>query len=85
MRIPYRDGCASAAAGARYWIVYSGGARDRRGAEGARQEIVQQMKNVRQMPTSVASAGNTQREEKSLDDAVFDKLLSQGAGLDELM
>lgn len=59
--------------------------RDAQVAEGARQEIVQQMKNVRQMPTSVASAGNTQREEISLDDAVFDKLLSQGAGLDELM
>ena len=59
--------------------------RDAQVAEGAREEIVQQMKNVRQMPQSVASAGNTQREEKSVDDAVFDKLLSQGAGLDELM
>ena len=59
--------------------------RDAQVAEGAREEIVQQMKNVRQMPQSVASAGNTQREEKSVDDAVFDKLLSQGTGLDELM
>ena len=59
--------------------------RDTQVAEGARQEVIKQMKNVRQMPTSVASAGNTQREEKSVDDAVFDKLLSQGTGLDELM
>ena len=54
-------------------------------AEGARNDVVQQMKNVRQMPTSVAATGNVQREEKSIDDAVFDKLLSQGTGLDELM
>ena len=59
--------------------------RDNLVANGAREEVVQQMKNVRQMPTSVASSGNVQVEEKSIDDAVFDKLLSQGAGLDELM
>ena len=59
--------------------------RDAQVAEGARQEVVQQMKNVRQMPTSVASSGNTQREEKSIDDAVFDKLLAQGTGLDNIM
>ena len=59
--------------------------RDAQVAEGARQEVANQMKNVRQMPTSVASVGNAQKEEKSVDDVVFDKLLSQGAGLDELM
>ena len=59
--------------------------RDNLVANGAREEVVQQMKNVRQMPTSVASSGNVQVEEKSIDDAVFDKLLSQGSGLDELM
>ena len=59
--------------------------RDAKIAEGARQEVANQMKNVRQMPTSVASVGNAQKEEKSMDDVVFDKLLSQGAGLDELM
>ena len=32
-----------------------------------------------------ASAGNTQVPDKSIDDAVFDKLLSQGTGLDKLM
>jgi len=59
--------------------------RDTQVAGNARNEVINQMKNVRQMPTSVASAGNTQVEEKSLDDAVFDKLLSQGSGLDKLM
>ena len=59
--------------------------RDAKIAEGARQEVANQMKNVRQMLTSVASVGNAQKEEKSMDDVVFDKLLSQGAGLDELM
>ena len=59
--------------------------RDSQVAGNAREEVIQQMKNVRQMPTSVASTGNTQREEKSVDDAVFDKLLSQGTGLDKLM
>ena len=59
--------------------------RDSQVAGNAREEVINQMKNVRQMPTSVASAGNTQRQEKSVDDAVFDKLLSQGTGLDELM
>ena len=59
--------------------------RDSQVANSTRQEVINQMKNVRQMPTSVASAGNTQREEKSVDDAVFDKLLSQGTGLDKLI
>jgi len=59
--------------------------RDSQVAKGAKQEVMNQMKNVRQMPTSVASAGNTQREEKSVDDAVFDKLLSEGTGLADLM
>ena len=59
--------------------------RDTQVAGNARNEVMQQMKNVRQMPQSVASSGNVQREEKSIDDSVFDKLLAQGAGLDKLM
>jgi len=59
--------------------------RDTQVAGNARNEVMQQMKNVRQMPTSVASSGNVQREEQSIDDSVFDKLLAQGAGLDKLM
>ena len=37
------------------------------------------------MPTSVASSGNTPKEEKSVDDMVFDKLLNTGTGLADLM
>ena len=59
--------------------------RDQEVANNTRNEVIQQKKNVRQMPTSVASSGNAQREEKSVDDAVFDKLLSEGTGLDKLM
>lgn len=59
--------------------------RDQEVANNTRNEVIQQMKNVRQMPTSVASSGNAQREEKSVDDAVFDKLLAEGTGLDKLM
>jgi hypothetical protein len=59
--------------------------RDTQVAGNARNEVIQQMKNVRQMPTSVASSGNVQREESSVDDAVFDKLLAEGAGLDKLI
>ena len=59
--------------------------RDNEVANNTRNEVIQQMKNVRQMPTSVASSGNTQREEKSIDDAVFDKLLSEGTELNKLM
>lgn len=59
--------------------------RDNEVANNTRNEVIQQMKNVRQMPTSVASSGNTQREEKSIDDAVFDKLLAEGTELNKLM
>jgi|TARA_R110001583_G_scaffold30746_1_gene105899 hypothetical protein len=59
--------------------------RDAQVAGNARDEVVNQMKNVRQMPISAASAGNVQVDEQSVDDVVFDKLLSQGTGLDKLM
>ena len=59
--------------------------RDALVADDARKDVVKQMQNVRQMPTSVASTGNVQVEDKSMDDAVFDKLLAQGAGLDKVM
>jgi len=59
--------------------------RDDKVAGNAREEVIKQMKNVRSMPTSVASAGNTPVEETSVDDAVFDKLLSSGTGLADLM
>jgi len=59
--------------------------RDQAVANNTRNEVINQMKNVRQMPTSIASSGNAQREEKSIDDAVFDKLLSTGTGLDSII
>ena len=59
--------------------------RDDKVAGNAREEVIQQMKNVRSMPTSVASSGNTPKEEKSVDDIVFDKLLNTGTGLADLM
>ena len=59
--------------------------RDDKVAGNARDEVIQQMKNVRSMPTSVASSGNTPKEEKSVDDMVFDKLLNTGTGLADLM
>ena len=61
------------------------GTRDDKVAGNAREEVIQQMKNVRSMPTSVASSGNTPKEEKSVDDMVFDKLLNTGTGLADLM
>ena len=59
--------------------------RDDKVAGNAREEVIQQMKNVRSMPTSVASSGNTPKEDKSVDDVVFDKLLNTGTGLADLM
>ena len=59
--------------------------RDDKVAGNARDEVIQQMKNVRSMPTSVASSGKTPKEEKSVDDMVFDKLLNTGTGLADLM
>jgi len=61
------------------------GTRDDKVAGNAREEVIQQMKNVRSMPTSVASSGNTPKEDKSVDDVVFDKLLNTGTGLADLM
>jgi hypothetical protein len=59
--------------------------RDDKVAGNARDEVINQMKNVRSMPTSIASSGNLPQEEKSVDDVVFDKLLNTGSGLAELM
>jgi hypothetical protein len=59
--------------------------RDDKVAGNARDEVINQMKNVRSMPTSIASSGNLPQEEQSVDDVVFDKLLNTGSGLAELM
>tara|TARA_R100000656_G_scaffold52054_2_gene41567 strand:+ start:1671 stop:2546 length:876 start_codon:yes stop_codon:yes gene_type:complete len=58
---------------------------NRRVAEQAKTEVVEQMRNVRSMPQSVAAAGNSQPIQQSDDDLVFDALLKEGAGLDALM
>jgi len=58
---------------------------NRKVAEQAKTEVVEQMQNVRKMPQSVASAGNSQPVPESADDLVFDALLKEGAGLDALM
>jgi len=43
-----------------------------------------QMKNVRKTPQSLASVGTAPREERSLDDQVFDQLLGVGERLDDI-
>ena len=59
--------------------------RDQVVADNVRREQVDQMKNARNgTPQSIASVGNESREEQSLDDQVFDKLLGVGEGLDKL-
>ena len=41
------------------------------------------MKNVRQKPKSVSTAGS-QKIDQSSDDLIFDKIASQNAGVEEL-
>ena len=53
-------------------------------ANSARNEVMDQMKNVRKTPQSLASVGTAPREEQSLDDQVFDKLLGVGERVSEL-
>ena len=53
-------------------------------ANNTRNEVMDQMKNVRKTPQSLASVGTAPREEQSLDDQVFDKLLGVGERLDNL-
>ena len=43
-----------------------------------------QMKNVRRTPQSLASVGTAPREEQSLDDQVFDKLLGVGEKVSDI-
>ena len=53
--------------------------RDKKIAEETSRNVTKQMKNVQNRPSSLASAGNTQIQEKSQEDSVFDALL----GVDE--
>jgi len=53
-------------------------------ANNTRNEVMDQMKNVRKTPQSLASVGTAPREETSLDDQVFDKLLGVGERLNDI-
>ena len=53
-------------------------------ANSARNEEMDQMKNVRKTPQSLASVGTAPREEQSLDDQVFDQLLGVGERLNDI-
>ena len=53
--------------------------RDKKIAEDTGRQVTEQIKNVQNRPASLASAGNTQVQEKSQEDSVFDALL----GVDE--
>ena len=52
-------------------------------ADSTRNDMVNQMKNVRDIPTT-ASGVNSPRAEQSQDDQIFDDLMSSGGGADEL-
>ena len=52
-------------------------------ANATRADMLNQMKNVRDMPTS-ASGANSQAEQKSPDSDVFDGLLDLDGGVDNL-
>ena len=52
-------------------------------ANSTRNDMVNQMKNVRDIPTT-ASGVNSPRAEQSQDDQIFDDLMSSGGGADEL-
>ena len=56
--------------------------RDKNVANSTRQEMRSQMKNVRQKPASLASAGSQQGTEKSGDDSLFDNLLGMDRDLE---
>ena len=57
--------------------------RDQKVAKGAQQDMLQQMKSVREMPTSVSNQ-NTVKAEVSPENEIFDALKSVDEGLDNL-
>ena len=52
-------------------------------ASATKQDMLDQMKNVRNMPTT-ASGTNSAQENKNPDDGIFDSLLDVDSGLDNL-
>ena len=51
--------------------------------KGTKEDMLKQMKSVREMPTSVSNK-NTEKTEVKHDDAVFDALKTVDSGLDNL-
>jgi len=57
--------------------------RDQNVVKGTKEDMLKQMKSVREMPTSVSNK-NTEKTEVKHDDAVFDALKTVDSGLDNL-
>ena len=57
--------------------------RDQQVARGAKEDMLQQMKSVRNMPTSVANQ-NTIKADISEEDRIFQALKNVDSGLDDL-
>jgi len=53
-------------------------------AKSTKDDMVQQMKNVRNMPTSASGANSQGNNQKSPDDTIFDSLLGSDGDLDNL-
>ena len=53
-------------------------------ANATKQDMLDQMKNVRNIPTSASGANSTGTSDKSLDDEVFDALNGTDGGIDNL-
>jgi len=53
-------------------------------AKSTKDDMVKQMKNVRNMPTSASGANSQGNNEKNPDDSLFDTLLDTDSGVDNL-
>ena len=53
-------------------------------AKSTKDDMVKQMKNVRNMPTSASGANSQGDNQKNPDDSIFDKLLGTDSGVDNL-
>ena len=53
-------------------------------AKSTKQDMADQMKNVRNMPTSASGANSQGNNEKNPDDSIFDAVLGTDSSLDNL-
>ena len=53
-------------------------------ADSTKQEMLKQMKNVRDIPTSASNANSAGKGVKSVDDEIFDALNGADGGIDNL-